>query len=72
MLGARYLVIMMMGGGGHVQSLILCAILIVIAFLMFTIAILADMMAVNRQLLEKIELHLKSTDEVLGDRKSKT
>jgi hypothetical protein len=39
---------------------------------MFTIAILADMMAVNRQLLEKIELHLKSTDEVLGDRKSKT
>jgi len=61
-LGVRYLVIMMLGGGGHVQSLILCAILIIIAFLMFTIAILADMMAVNRQLLEKIELHLKSTE----------
>lgn len=60
LLGLRFIFYMMIGyGQGHIQSLILCAIFILVAFILFTIAILTDMMAVNRQLLEKIELRLK-------------
>lgn len=63
-IGLRFIFLWITGNGlGHIQSLILCAIFIIIAFMLFTIAVLADMLAVNRQLLENIELRLKSKSE---------
>jgi len=62
--GFRFIVLRINGHGqGHIQSLIMCAIFIVVAFIFFTIAILADMMAINRQLLEKIEMRIQNRDE---------
>ncbi len=40
-------------GGGNVQSLILAAILSIVGFLMLCVAILADLLATNRRLLEE-------------------
>jgi glycosyltransferase involved in cell wall biosynthesis len=42
--------------GGHVQSLILAAVLIVVGFQTFLIALLADLVAINRRLLEEMKL----------------
>ena len=42
--------------GGHVQSLILAAVLIVVGFQTFLIALLADLVAINRRLLEESRL----------------
>jgi glycosyltransferase involved in cell wall biosynthesis len=56
LLGIRYLVFAFGGqGGGHVQSLILASILLGIGFQTMITAFLADLMAVNRILLEEIE-----------------
>jgi len=42
--------------GGHVQSLILAAVLVVVGFQTFLIALLADLVAINRRLLEELAL----------------
>lgn len=42
------------GGKGHIQSLILCMILLTSGSLMLVVGLLADLIAVNRVLLEKI------------------
>ena len=42
--------------GGHLQSLILAAVLIVVGFQTFLIALLADLVAINRRLLEEMKL----------------
>jgi glycosyltransferase involved in cell wall biosynthesis len=42
--------------GGHVQSLILAAVLIVVGVLTILIALLADLVSVNRRLLEEMKL----------------
>jgi glycosyltransferase involved in cell wall biosynthesis len=42
-------------GGGHIQSLILGAVLIGISFLLLVLGLLADLIAVNRTVLEKVE-----------------
>jgi glycosyltransferase involved in cell wall biosynthesis len=44
------------GGAGHVQSLILAAILIVTAMIVFVAGLLADLTAANRILLEEIRM----------------
>lgn len=63
-LGMRFLVLKQVGiGYGHVQSLILCAIFFVIAFSLFTVGVLADLIAANRQKLEKLEHRLKLFDD---------
>jgi len=46
-------------GGGHVQSLILSALLIILSALLFMIALLAEMITANRKLLEGIQLRLR-------------
>ena len=43
------------GGAGHIQSLILAATLMVIGFQVIVVGIVADLIAVNRKLLEKID-----------------
>ncbi|HJX30745.1 MAG TPA: glycosyltransferase family 2 protein [Thermodesulfobacteriota bacterium] len=46
-------------GGGHIQSLILASILLGIGFQTMVIAVIADLLSVNRKLLEEIRLSLK-------------
>jgi glycosyltransferase involved in cell wall biosynthesis len=59
-LGVRFLVFFLSGDrAGHVQSLILAAVLLVIGAQTFLIALLADLVAINRTLLEQ----LKGKDE---------
>jgi glycosyltransferase involved in cell wall biosynthesis len=55
-LGGRFLAYYFQGdGGGHVQSLILAAVLILVAFQTMLLAILADLQSVNRRLLEDLQ-----------------
>lgn len=46
-------------GGGHVQSLILASILLGMGFQTCLIAFIADLLSVNRKLLEQIKVHHK-------------
>lgn len=46
-------------GSGHVQSLILSALLLGIGFFLCIIGLLADLISVNRKLLEEIDWHVK-------------
>ena len=58
-LGARYLYYFFFvteRAGGHVQSLILAAVLILVGVLTFLIALLADLVSINRMLLEEMKL----------------
>ena len=56
-LGARFLGYYFFGSnpGGHVQSLILAAVLIVVGVQTLLIALLADLVAINRRLLEELQ-----------------
>jgi glycosyltransferase involved in cell wall biosynthesis len=47
------------GGSGHVQSLILAALLMGMGFFLLVIGLLADLLAVNRSLLEGLDWRLK-------------
>ncbi len=46
-------------GSGHVQSLILCAILLVLSFHCGLLAIISDLLAINRKLLEDVQYNLR-------------
>lgn len=60
LIGLRFLYYYFTGDGtGHVQSLILTSILLVIGFQMILIAFLADLLAVNRKLLEDVQYRLR-------------
>lgn len=60
LLGLRFLVYFFTGdGSGHVQSLILTAILLLIGFQTGLIAFLADLHSVDRSLLEEIQYKLR-------------
>ena len=67
LLGLRFLYFFFTSGGsGHVQSLILAALVIIIGFFLFVVGILADLIAVNRQLLEKLDWQLKKIERRLA------
>jgi len=52
--GVRYLTFYFMGqGAGHVQSVILAAILLIVGFQVLLIGLLADLIGFNRQMLEE-------------------
>lgn len=58
--GARFLYFFAtQGGGGHVQSLILASILIGAGFQTVLVAIIADLLATNRKLLEDIRFMMR-------------
>ncbi len=62
-LGGRFLWYYFSGGGdGHVQSLILAAILIMLGFHAILIAFLADLIAANRKILEDIQRRVRDMD----------
>lgn len=59
-LGLRFLVFLATTGGvGHVQSLILCAVLLILSGLSFSLGLLADATAANRLLLQEILVRQK-------------
>lgn len=59
-LGGRFLYFYFTNQGtGHVQSLILCAILILIGIQSLFFAVIADLLAINRKLLEDIQYKTK-------------
>lgn len=59
-LGIRFLFYFFQGaGGGHIQSLILTAVLLIIGFLTFLIGLLADLVSFNRKILEEILYRLR-------------
>lgn len=64
--GVRYLILKAMGfGEGHVQSVILAAACVTIGLITFVLGFLADLISVNRRLLERIEWRLRRLE---GDR----
>lgn len=59
-IGMRFMVFFIAGnGGGHTQSLILAAMLIIIGVLCFLIGLLGDVIASNRKLLEDIQVNVR-------------
>jgi len=59
-IGFRFLYFYFIGfGKGHIQSLILCAILFFMSFISFALAILGDLLSINRKLLEDIQYEIK-------------
>lgn len=61
--GIRFIIYLCMGqSDGHVQSLILAAILILIGFMTFIIGLQADIIAANRKILEDVQYHVRKLD----------
>lgn len=59
----RFVILFMAGNGrGHVQSLIISAVLIMVGFLTIVVGLLSDLIAANRKLLEDIQYHVRSLD----------
>ena len=71
-IGVRFLFAYFDGrGDGHIQSLILAAVLIVTAVVIFSAGIIADLVAANRILLEEVRMRLLRA-EVAAARDSQT
>lgn len=59
-LGIRYLYYLALDSAtGHIQSLILCAILIIASFQCFVVGLLADIIAANRKILQDIQYRVR-------------
>jgi glycosyltransferase involved in cell wall biosynthesis len=56
------------GGSGHVQSLILATLLMSMGFFLSVVGLLADLMAVNRKLLEGLDWRMQKLEEDLTKR----
>jgi glycosyltransferase involved in cell wall biosynthesis len=55
------------GGAGHIQSLIFASILLGIGFQTMLVAFLADLLAVNRRLMEDVQFRLRKSENRGGD-----
>ena len=63
LLGTRFLYFYLLGAGqGHVQSLILTAVLLIVGIQVALIGLLADMVSANRRLEEEILFRLRALD----------
>ncbi len=61
--GIRFLVYMAMGdSAGHVQSLILTAILLMLGFMVFMLGVMGDLISKNRKLLEDIQYRTRKME----------
>ena len=62
-IGCRYLFFFFMGQTeGHIQSLILSAILLIVGFQIIMMGVAAELISVNRQLLEDIQVRIKKDE----------
>lgn len=60
LVGLRFVYFFAIGdGGGHVQSLILCALLLSVGFLLVITGLVTDLISANRKLLEDLDWRLK-------------
>ena len=67
-LGIRYLYYLAIDpGAGHIQSLILCAILIIAAFQCFVVGLLADIISANRKLIQDVQYRVREIDSRVGE-----
>ena len=61
LIGFRYLFYFFFGNPqGHIQSLILCAIILFLSFICYTLAVVGDLFSINRRLLEDIRYEIKN------------
>ena len=68
-LGVRYLYFVSIGlGSGHVQSVILAAVLLIVGFQVLLIGLLADLIGFNRQILEELLYRLRRIEIDREDR----
>jgi hypothetical protein len=59
-LGLRFLYFYVIGqGSGHIQSVILAAVLLIIGFQVFLIGLVADLIGFNRKILEDVLFRLR-------------
>jgi hypothetical protein len=71
-IGARFLWYYFNGeGGGHVQSLILAAVFLISGFQTCLIALLADLISVNRRLTEDVLIRMKKLESPATERKAR-
>ena len=62
LLGLRYLYYYFQGDPGHIQSVILAGVLIIVGIQIAMMGIAADLISFNRQLLEDIQLRIKKEE----------
>jgi glycosyltransferase involved in cell wall biosynthesis len=55
--------------GGHIQSLILAAVFLIIGFQTLLIALIADLISVNRRLSEEVLVRMKRMEMPVGERR---
>jgi glycosyltransferase involved in cell wall biosynthesis len=69
-IGARFLAYFLAGHGeGKIQSLLLASVLVLIGFFLWVIAFVADLISVNRRLLEENNLRLRKIEEEIGSKR---
>ena len=56
-------------GGGNIQSLILCSLLIMIGVLVMVLGMLADTIAANRKVMEDVQYHVRKLEYERENRK---
>ena len=62
-LGLRFIYYYVIGAGnGHIQSLVLAAVLLMIGFMIWVIGLQADIIAANRKIMEDIQYHVRKLD----------
>jgi hypothetical protein len=63
LLGLRFLWFYLGGeGAGHIQSVVLSGVLLGMGFQTMLVAILADLLSVNRKLLEDVQIRVKTLE----------
>ena len=66
LVGARFLYFLAAGTGtGHIQSLILASMLMMIGFMTWVVGLLADLISVNRRLLEEANARLWKLEQAV-------
>lgn len=72
-LGLRFLYFYLVTktSSGHIQSLILAAVLLILGGLLIIVGLIADLISVNRKLLENVEYRLQRLDEKVEHMKHK-
>lgn len=71
LLGLRFLVYYLIGeGDGHIQSVILSALLMGSGLLLAIVAVIADLISVNRRLLQQIQWQMRKLEDKVEEKKS--
>ena len=66
-IGVRFLYFYAVGtGGGHVQSLILAAVLLIVGFQVLLIGLVADLIGANRKMIEELLYRQRREDAAVG------